>query len=347
MKFGPIPIDQAEGKILGHHIAAPDGRRAFRKGKPLAAEDIVRLRELGRTTVYAAELEADDIDENEASQRVAAAVAGSGVWASSPSVGRVNLNAAVHGLLRVDAQRLARINTPYGITLATLASHIAVQPDQLIASIKVIPFAIAEATIRTAEAIASENGAMIRIDALQTQDVSLILSGSSSARERIVNSFEPPLHARIDALGSTIKTVDFIPLEDEAGEIAMADALHRHVNAGSKLIILAGETAIMDRHDIAPRAVERAGGQIECVGAPVDPGNLLMLAYLDDIPILGAPGCARSPKTNIIDWVLPRLLVGDTLSQIDIVALGHGGLLEDIPERPIPRSKRTKATKST
>jgi molybdenum cofactor cytidylyltransferase len=103
------------------------------------------------------------------------------------------------------------------------------------------------------------------------------------------------------------------------------------------LIILAGETAIMDRYDIAPRAVERAGGKIETVGAPVDPGNLLMLAYLDGVPVLGAPGCVRSPKTNVVDWVLPRLLAGDRLSHIDIVALGHGGLLDDIPERPVPR----------
>jgi molybdenum cofactor cytidylyltransferase len=95
----------------------------------------------------------------------------------------------------------------------------------------------------------------------------------------------------------------------------------------------------MDRYDIAPRAVERAGGGITCFGAPVDPGNLLMLAYLGDIPILGAPGCVRSPKRNIVDEVLPCLLVGDRLTQADIIELGHGGLLEDVVERPYPRSK--------
>lgn len=94
----------------------------------------------------------------------------------------------------------------------------------------------------------------------------------------------------------------------------------------------------MDRYDIAPRAIERAGGEVTCFGAPVDPGNLLMLAYLEGVPVLGAPGCARSPKVNVIDWVLPRLLVGDRLTESDIVALGHGGLLEDTPLRPMPRS---------
>jgi molybdenum cofactor cytidylyltransferase len=103
------------------------------------------------------------------------------------------------------------------------------------------------------------------------------------------------------------------------------------------MIVLAGETAIMDSHDIVPRAVVRAGGHIESVGAPVDPGNLLMLAYIDDVPIVGAPGCARSRKVNIVDWILPRLLAGDRLTRRDIVALGHGGLLQDVPERGMPR----------
>jgi molybdenum cofactor cytidylyltransferase len=114
--------------------------------------------------------------------------------------------------------------------------------------------------------------------------------------------------------------------------------LKEQLASGIRLILLAGETAIMDAHDILPRAVERAGGQVESVGAPVDPGNLLMLAYLGEVPVVGAPGCARSKKVNIVDWILPRLLAGDRLTRRDIVALGHGGLLQDIPERGMPRN---------
>jgi molybdenum cofactor cytidylyltransferase len=131
--------------------------------------------------------------------------------------------------------------------------------------------------------------------------------------------------------------MDYVPLEDDQGEAELAEVLVNEVKAGADLIILAGETAIMDRYDIAPRAIECAGGEVVCFGAPVDPGNLLLLAYLRDVPILGAPGCARSPKVNVIDWVLPRLLVGERLARQDILALGHGGLLEDTPLRPVPR----------
>jgi molybdenum cofactor cytidylyltransferase len=132
---------------------------------------------------------------------------------------------------------------------------------------------------------------------------------------------------------------DFVDLSEESGEAALAEALGRQRDAGVDLIVVAGETAIMDPRDVTPRAVERAGGVVESVGAPVDPGNLLMVAYLDDVAVLGAPGCARSRKTNVVDWVLPRLLTGERLSRSDLASLGVGGLLEDVPERPLPRSQ--------
>jgi molybdenum cofactor cytidylyltransferase len=168
--------------------------------------------------------------------------------------------------------------------------------------------------------------------------VALVLSGSLAARARVERDFVPPLRARIEALGSTIESVEFVSLEDEAGEVALAEALRRVVNAGAGLVLLAGETAIVDRHDIAPRALERAGGEVVCFGAPVDPGNLLLLGRLDGVAVVGAPGCARSPRENVVDAVLPRLLAGDRLTHADVVALGHGGLLEDVPERGAPRS---------
>jgi molybdenum cofactor cytidylyltransferase len=134
-----------------------------------------------------------------------------------------------------------------------------------------------------------------------------------------------------------VTRTDFVALDDESDEASLAEMLKRHTASGIGMILLAGETAIMDSHDIVPRAIERAGGRVESVGAPVDPGNLLMLAYLNDVPVVGAPGCARSRKTNIVDWVLPRLLVGDRLTRRDIIELGHGGLLQDVHERGMPR----------
>ncbi len=338
MKFGPVSLEQAEGKILAHNVAGQDGRRAFRKGKPLSAADVAALRQLGRTVVYVAELAADDVDENAAAQRVASAVKGEGLRLVGSASGRVNLLATARGVLRVDAGRLNRVNEYDGITIATLASDATLRPRQMAATVKIIPFAVPEKSVREVEAIAAEGGALIHLDELSSRTVGLILSGSPSVQKRLIADFAP-LSERVEALGSQVAMTDYVPLEDDQGESLLAQALSRQRQAGAQLIILAGETAIMDRHDLAPRAVERAGGQVESLGAPVDPGNLLMLAYMEEVPILGAPGCARSRKVNIVDWILPRLLVGERPTRADIAALGHGGLLEDVRERPMPRSR--------
>jgi molybdenum cofactor cytidylyltransferase len=337
MKFGPLSLDHAQGKILGHNIAGPDGKRILRKGRPLTAEDVAAIRAIGRASVYVAEMEPGDLDEDSAARRVAEAVRGEGLRLSGPASGRVNFLATVQGVLRVDVARLTRINACEGVTLATLTSHTAIRPRQIVATVKIIPFALPETVIQNAEAVAHFSGlSMLWVDELTPQPVSLILSGSPSLQEKLFSDFAP-LRERVEALGSQITSTDYAPLEDESGEIMLAEKLTRQHDAGAKLIILAGETAIMDRHDILPRAIERAGGQVTCFGVPVDPGNLLLVAYLGETAIMGAPGCARSRKPNIVDWALPRLLVGDRLTRDDIFALGHGGLLEDAPERPMPR----------
>lgn len=339
MKFGPIAVEDAAGKILGHNITGPDGRRAFRKGKPLSPEDVRKIRELGHETIYVAELGPDDVDENSAAGRIAQKLMQENLRLSGPSTGRANFYAMEAGIVRVDVERLQKINSCQGVTLATLTTNTAVSKGKVVATLKILPYAIPEETVAGAEAIAGDDGPLIQLDALAPQRVSLILSGSPPAKERVVRTFENALSQRLQALGSEITTVDFVTLDEEADEAALADMIAERVKDGADLLILAGETAIMDRHDITPRAVERAGGEVACYGAPVDPGNLLMLAYVDDVPIMGAPGCARSPKDNIVDLVLPRLLAGDRLTKADVVAFAHGGLLEDVPERPSPRSR--------
>jgi molybdenum cofactor cytidylyltransferase len=337
MKFGPVPVAKAAGKILGHNISDSQGKRVLRKGKRLTENDLNLLSEIGLAVVYVAELEAGDVREDTAAERLARAVCEENARMTRSNVGRVNLLAEEWSVLRVDAHRLARINELEGITLATLPSHSVLLPKKIAATIKVIPFAIPEQLVSRAEAITAENGPVIMLYPLRQRMAALILSSSPFAKMRVMSDFVPALRERIEGLGSKLHSVDFIPLEDETGEIDLADTIQAKVAEGAEIIILAGETAIMDRFDIAPRAVERSGGEVTCYGAPVDPGNLLMLAYLNEIPILGAPGCVRSPKTNVIDWVLPPLLAGDHLSRSDIIHLGHGGLLEDIPKRPVPR----------
>lgn len=337
MKFEAVSIEQAEGHILGHNIADGSGRRVLRKGKRIATEQVSLLRTLGYETVYVARIEGGDLDENTAARRISDKIAGDGIRLSQAITGRVNLFAELLGVVKVDADQLLRLNQLQGVTLATLPQHAVAARGRNIATLKIIPYALPEEFVLQAEALAAKP--LICLKPLLPKRVGLILSGSPAVEARVTSSFESALVARVSQLNAAIELVDYVPLENEADEMRLAATIQKMIAEGVDLLILAGETAIMDRYDISPRAVERAGGEITCFGAPVDPGNLLMLAYSGPIPILGAPGCARSPKTNIIDLVLPRLLIGERLTQQDIVELAVGGLLEDVPERPLPRSR--------
>ena len=259
--------------------------------------------------------------------------------------GRANLLSSEMGLLRVDIEVLTQVNEFNGITLATLMNHSPVHARQIVATVKIIPYAVPESTLSQVEAIVSGRP-IVRVDALPARAVGMILSGSTSVHQKLVNDFSP-LRDRIEKLGSSLQRTDFVSLDDESDEAALANMLQQQIVAGMQMILLAGETAIMDEQDIIPRAIERAGGNVESVGAPVDPGNLLMLAYINDVPVVGAPGCARSKKINIVDWILPRLLVGDKLTRREIVKLGHGGLLQEVRERGMPRDIKEADNNST
>jgi molybdenum cofactor cytidylyltransferase len=339
MKFEAVRIENAEGHILGHNIAGVNGRRLLRKGKVITADHIAILQELGRHTVYVAQIASDDIDENVAARRLSSKAAGEGIRLSNAATGRVNLFADCLGVLRIDVKRLLAMNRFAGVTLATMVENTAVSAGKTVATLKIIPYALPEVVVRQAEKVATT--AFINIVPLLPKKAGLILSGAAEVQERVVPSFRNALSIRLGQLNATIEQVDYVPLEDETDEEQLANAIQAQIGAGLEIIILAGETAIMDRYDIAPRAIACAGGEVTCFGAPVDPGNLLMLGYHGAVPIVGAPGCVRSPKTNIIDLILPRVLVGERLAQADIMWLAHGGLLEDVPERPLPRSHLT------
>jgi molybdenum cofactor cytidylyltransferase len=335
MRFEAIPIAEAAGAVLGHNIPREDGRRLLRKGRILSQDDLAVLRASGRATVWVARLDADDVEENRAARQIAAAASGAGVQVSGASTGRVNLSAAHAGVLRVDVARLEALNGHQGVTLATLRHQTAVAAGKMLATLKILPYALPRTTVCAAAHVAS---GLVTVAPPRIRRIGLVISGSAASRERTELGFRNALGARLAVFGAAIERRDFVALDGDDAVARLAQVLRDQREAGMELVILAGETAIMDDHDIAPRAIERAGGAVACFGAPVDPGNLLLLAYAGDTAIVGAPGCARSPKTNVIDHVLPRLLVGDRLGRADLIALAHGGLLEDVPERRMPRS---------
>ena len=322
-----LPPEQALGHILRHNLADERGRKALSKGHRLTPADLPRLRALGIESLRVAVLEPGDIHEDEAARRLAEAVCGQGVTAQAPAASRVNLLAEADGIVRVDAERLLQINQIDGLTVATLPSNALVRARKRVATIKIIPFAVPETALRQAEVIGGQGAGIIALSPLRPHIIGVILVGSTAARERIEHGVAPAIESRIVELGSRILATRYVPPD----EPAVASAITSLQAAGADMLIIAGETSIMDRDDVTPQGIQLAGGRIEHYGAPVEPGNLLLLGYLDrqadSIAVLGAPGCVRSRDTNIVDLLLPRLLAGESITRQDIVALGHGGLL--------------------
>jgi molybdenum cofactor cytidylyltransferase len=142
------------------------------------------------------------------------------------------------------------------------------------------------------------------------------------------------LGRRLEPAGAAVTAEAQVVHETEA----LARELRRQASADTDLVIVFGASAIADRRDVIPSAIEAAGGSVEHFGMPVDPGNLLLIGSLGGKPVMGAPGCARSPKVNGFDWVLQRLLADVPVTRSDIMALGVGGLLMEIVTRPQPRA---------
>jgi hypothetical protein len=230
-------------------------------------------------------------------------------------------------VLEVDAAALLAVNEVDGLTVATLPGHTLVRARRRVATIKVIPFAVAEEALAMAEERARAVGPLVALRPLRPMAVGVVLVGSEAARKRIERGVYPAIEGRVSELGSRVTGVRYVPPDEQA----VAAALRSLRDGGGELLIVAGETSIMDRDDVTPQGIRLAGGRVEHYGAPVEPGNLLLLAYIEEreafTPVLGAPGCVRSRDTNIVDLLLPRLLTGERVSRRDIVVLGYGGLL--------------------
>jgi molybdenum cofactor cytidylyltransferase len=334
LKFGSVPLETAGGHILAHKLLDAQGHKLLGKGRRLTVDDVELLRQQGFAEVVVANLDSTDLHEDEAARRVGLALAGTYVKVKAPGVGRANLIAEKSGPLRLNVPALERLNNiDEGITIATLREHTLVRPGDLVALVKIIPFAVPEARVIDVEATAREHAPILAVRPLQPCSVGLIISGPPRARQELVDSFCEPVQRRVEMLGSTLDDMTYVDHEVPA----IADAIRTQRDSGRRLILLAGISAIIDREDVVPTALEEAGGGVVHFGVPVDPGSLLMLGYLGDVPVIGAPGCIKSLKTNVIDWILPRLFAGERLTRADLVAMGHGGLLDDISERPMPR----------
>jgi molybdenum cofactor cytidylyltransferase len=334
MIFGDLPIADCAGTILVH--TQRFNGEAFKKGRRLSAEDVARLQAAGIARLTVARLEGDDVAEDRAAHELALALVNAGLRVDPPFTGRANIYAEAEGVFVPDTALVDRINRVHeDITLATLPAFAPVKAGDMVATVKIIPFAVKRDDLERCLGIAGKP-MVLRLAPFRSRRVALIQTELRGMKPSLFDKAVGVMNERLAALGNT-------PVEDgrvphETGPVTSAiAAAHR---GGAEMILVMGASAIADRHDVIPAAIEAAGGKVLRFGMPVDPGNLLVLGELDGKPVLGLPGCARSPKTNGFDWVLQRLIADLPVGYDDVAAMGVGGLLGEIPSRPQPRDHR-------
>jgi molybdenum cofactor cytidylyltransferase len=338
MIFAALPLDEAEGAILAHSLAIGDGgeARRLKKGRILSAEDIAILRAAGLVSVVAARIESGDVAEDAAAARIAEAASGENLEARGPFTGRVNLFATARGLATFDRARLDRVNAiDEAVTIASVPAYAVVEPGQMVATVKIVTFAAPEAVIEEAARVAGQGEPLFRVAPFARKSVGLIQTLLPGTRDKVLDKTLDVTRTRLLALESKLAGELRCAHETEA----VRGAIERLLGDGCDLILIVGASAITDRRDVVPAALVAAGGEIEHFGMPVDPGQLLLLGRHGGTPVLGVPGCGRSPKVNGFDWVLQRLCADIPVAGADVMAMGAGGLLAEMPDRPMPRTQ--------
>jgi molybdenum cofactor cytidylyltransferase len=333
MKFGRTPLSAALGAILAHSLQIKSG--VLKKGRRLTEQDLARLAETGVSEIVAARLEPGDVGEDEAAARVARAIAGSNASVAEPFTGRSNLFAEVAGLAMIDAERINALNRiDEALTVATLHPLERVAAGEMLATVKIITFAVAESTLARAVRIAED--ASVSVAPFARKRAGLVLTWLAATKPTLLAKRERVMAERLSGAGSELAETIVVAHETDA----VRSAIHALAERGRDPILVFAASAIVDRGDVVPVAIEAAGGRVLHLGMPVDPGNLLLIAQLEAADVIGVPSCAGSLKRNGFDWVLERCLAGLEAGSTEISAMGVGGLLKEIVTRPQPREEQ-------
>lgn len=319
-----IHVEESVGCVLCHDITriAPGEfkGRAFRKGHVIRREDVPTLLELGKEHIYVLAMDEGMVHEDDAARRIARAAAGQGIGFSELCEGRMNLLAEVDGLLRIDVDALNRINDQEGVVLATIHTNQKVAKGRPVGGTRIVPLIIEDERVREVEAICVETGPVVSVVPFRHMKVGVVTTGSEIYHGRIQDAFGPKIREKLAGYGSEVIHQAFVSDDQEMTVAAIRDCVAR----GAEMVLCTGGMSV-DPDDQTPTSIRATGAEVVCYGSPTFPGAMFMLAYLDDVPVMGLPGCVMYYKASIFELVLPRILAGERLTRKDITAMGHGG----------------------
>lgn len=331
-----IKVKDAVGTVLAHDITEIRPKEfkgpAFKKGHKVCEEDICHLQRLGKNHLYQMDMSEDEIHENEAASILVNALAGEGAcWSDEPHEGKINILADRDGLLSLDTTALAAFNMVDEVMCATLHNHSLVKKGEIVAATRSIPLVMKRAPIERAAAIAQQNGAVVSVKELSHAKAGLVITGNEVYTGLIQDRFAPILTKKLEALGSEVKALEFAP--DDEGKIS--EIIRSFLDNGCDLILLSGGMSV-DPDDVTRKGIRMAGATESHYGAAVLPGSMFLIAYIDDVPLLGVPACGLYYRITVLDLILPRVLAGERIGKKDLAFLGHGSLCKNCEKCTYP-----------
>jgi molybdenum cofactor cytidylyltransferase len=322
MRALTVEIQNATGRILCSTIFRPCGKKLLAKGHQLTDEDVLLLQNEGLDQVWVTELEEGEVSEDDAVMQIAGAVGCGSVELRAAPGGRANLFTTEPSCILVDDELLRQLNCTASVVIATLTNYSYVAAGVRIATIKSAPFAVPLVQIETLLSMLKERGPLLQARPVRSPSLGVLYSDPANG-DKARQQLESVVRQKVERFAG-LRRFAATCIEEE---IAAAHALEAMLRYRPTAILVASTTAPAGPEDAVGRAMVRIGCHIERFMAPVEPGNLLLLGYKDDTPIVSAPACFRSPRINIVDQVLPPILSQYRVSGWEIACLGHGGLL--------------------
>ena len=325
--YKTIPVDDAVGMVLPHDMTEiiPDIRKgpAFKKGHLIRAEDVERLKSMGKNRIYVLELSENEMHEDQAALAMAAAFTGSGIaYRPEPSEGKITLTAARDGLFVVKKEALQSVNMFGEVMMATLHTDTPVKKGDAVAGVRAIPLVVEKAVVDRAVSIADEAGGLIEVLPWKVKKAAIVVTGREVYEGRIKDAFAPVITKKLSGYNIEVCYSKIAP--DEVATIR--GHILEGIAMGAQLVICTGGMSV-DPDDVTRTAIASAGAKDVVYGSPVLPGAMFLAGYIDNqIPVLGIPACGMYHKTTIFDIVLPQVLAGIKIDREKIASLGHGGL---------------------
>ncbi|KAB3530246.1 molybdopterin-binding protein [Alkaliphilus serpentinus] len=320
-----IPTTEAVGKIIAHDITeiVPGKFKgvAFKKGHVIGEEDIDHLLRIGKENIYILDIKENQLHEDDASIFLGEMMAGEGIYFTEPREGKINIKAKYQGLLKIDRNLLEEVNDLGDISIATIQGDRVVNKDELIGGCRVIPLIIDKEKLHSAKEILEKRPPLISVKTFTRLKTAVIVTGGEVYKGLIEDKFGPVVEKKLKTFNSDIIIKKIVPDDLDTIKTTILKAKE----AGAQLIIVTGGMSV-DPDDKTPGAIKATAAEVISYGSPVLPGSMLMVAYLDEIPIFGLPGCVMFSHTTAFDILLPKIFAGERIVRRDISRLGYGGL---------------------